>query len=108
MNIIDFNARNFAKLKQGKTTTVRLGDVDVVEGAAELICEDETLIYQAVVSKVQQAFFGDLGQEDAQTDGFGSVEELREELQRCYLRPILNSEPVTVIHFHSVQEKSGA
>ena len=56
---------------------------------------------EALVSEVRIVRFGDLGLLDAANDGFNSIEELRDELQRCYQTIISNYDVVTVIRFNT-------
>jgi|ERR1051326_119586 hypothetical protein len=88
-------------LAQGarKTCTIRLG-VATVEGDLIDLTDGRDSLRVRIVS-VETARYGALNQEHARCEGFTSVEELREDLQRYYRR-IDKDQLVTIIRFERV------
>ena len=98
--VINFTQSNFKMIGFGKRTTIRLGVKSINIGPASLVCDGVGSI-EVLVSEVRIVRFGDLGLLDAENDGFNSIEELRDELKRCYQTIISDYDVVTVIGFNT-------
>lgn len=99
VQVFNFNKNNFANLSKGKKTTIRLGYKDYRLGHAKLICEDSGTEYDSEVIEIRVVRFGDLGLQEANSDGFNTIEILRNELERCYKKYISDLDVVTLVRF---------
>lgn len=79
-----------------KRSTVRAGLVKIEPGAAEVVSGLSTLPIQVTGMVVKR--LDELGDDDARTDGFDSLFELRQALRRFY--PGLGEgDPVSIVYF---------
>lgn len=105
MSRIKLNNVNFNKLANGKRTTIRLGEKSYLLGHAAIESNSGD-VQKIVITEVRRIRFGDLGLQEATTDGFNTVDELREELERCYHRCISIAAPVTIVCFELYEESN--
>lgn len=99
MQTLRFSNANFLKVKQGKSTTIRLGMKCMELEPVTLVNDDTQEEITAGIIEVRHVRFHRLGLLDAVADGFNSEGELRAELEHIYDREIEESDPVTVIRF---------
>lgn len=79
-----------------KTSTARFGDRDFPIGRALL--RGRSAQVQVTITNLRKRHFGDLDQNDARRDGFGSVEEMQAALRKFY--PGISADDVlTIVEF---------
>ncbi|MFR9719070.1 ASCH domain-containing protein [Aeromonas diversa] len=96
---INFTPSNFKMIQDGKRTTIRLGTKSLTLGPVALTCDEGMDALSAYISEIRVVSFGLISQDDAANDGFNSVSDLKDELQRCYSTEINDHDVVTVIKF---------
>ncbi len=96
--------KEFAELiiKGLKTTTIRLGKV-VPKSKEIIIHSGGKPIAKAVIESVEYKKVGELTDEDAKRDGYQTVDELLESLEKIYKTKISSSDVVTIIRFRVVK-----
>ncbi len=98
-NVIDFTAANYVKVEEGKRTTVRLGEKEYSLGEGAFTAEGLPCADKPVITDIRYTHFNKLTLQDALNDGFGSLDQLRQELQLCYGRRVSDFDVVTVVRF---------
>ena len=84
-------------LAGSKTSTIRYGLVFFSDNKIPLISNNKTVNIRILKLDYSKTF-GELDENDAKRDGFTSLLELRDELQRIY-PDINNDDPITIIYF---------
>lgn len=101
------NNENFSRIfTHEKITTIRLGHKHQEIGLTCINNKDTGENIKADVWYVNHCLFSDLELNDARSDGFTTMEDLKAELRRCYQSPINDNTLVTQIHFNVLQEEA--
>lgn len=77
----------FTKIANGeKKSTSRLGERDMKVGEALVFraTDDENLVYNTTVDSVKVCKFSDITSEDANLEGYSSLEEMTDSLKAVY------------------------
>ena len=103
MERINFDAEYVRPIIRGeKVTTIRKGIKSYPVGRIVDLTVNYTPFARAKVEKVVVKRVGELTDEDAKRDGFGSREELIRALKRIY-GDIRDNDFVTIVHFKIVE-----
>ncbi len=103
MEKINFDAEYVRPIIRGeKVTTIRKGIKSYPVGRIVDLTVNYTPFARAKVEKVVVKRVGELTDEDAKRDGFGSREELIRALKRIY-GDIKDNDFVTIVHFKIVE-----
>lgn len=98
---IKVSANDLRLAKQGKKTcTIRIGTLGV-EGSIVDLSDGHEALKVKIRSVETDKCFRDLGAEHARLEGFSSVEELRNDLQKYYGN-IEAEQPITIITFDPI------
>lgn len=97
---LDFSGPNFANVNQGKRTTIRLANKNLILGDVLLLCGTVwPYEIRATIESVDLKRFGDLTLDEVKRDGYSGWFELRRELSACYGKAITDSTAVKVVKF---------
>jgi len=99
LQVIRFTKENFDKLLDVRSSTVRLGIKSYSLGTAKLECVETGRTSIKTIEQLRIARFEDLDDEYAIKDGFSSLNELKEELERIYDEQIDSRTLLTVVDF---------
>jgi len=80
-----------------KTSTIRYGLVFVTNNYIPLVSNNRTVMVR-ITNIDYSKKYGDLDEKDAQQDGFNSLLEMKEQLERFYPNISVN-DPLTIISF---------
>lgn len=80
-----------------KTTTVRRGVREYTSGIYDLYNPKKSVHGYVVINGVKVTTFGELTEDVAKTDGFKSLEELKNELLLFYPE-LVDDSPVTIVY----------